>query len=79
MPHLGLDAARQQLDISVIDLWWRSFALGGSIDAYRLAAYLAGRTTETDHVHDTIVHALNEAFTERGQDSPVPYRTEPTL
>ena len=79
MPHLVLEASRDMLDMSVIDLWWRFFALGGSIDAYQLSDYLAGRTGATDDVHDTIVHALNETFSERGHDySPVPYRHDTT-
>ena len=76
MTHLVLEASREMLGLSVIDLWWRFFALGGSIDAYDLSGYLAGRTEATDNVHDTIVHALNETFNERGHDAPVPYRDD---
>jgi hypothetical protein len=76
MPYLTLEAARQTLGITVLDLWWTYFALGGSGDAYTLAAYLDGDTTATTATHNTIALALNETFTERGQNSPVPYRDE---
>ena len=72
----ALENARRTLGVSTIDLWWNYFAIGGSGDAYELAAYLAGTTPATPAVHNTIAHALNEAFSERGQDSPVPYRDE---
>jgi len=75
-PHSALENARQTLGITTLDLWWIYFALGGSGDAYELADYLAGTTTATTAVHNTIVHALNETFSDRGQDSPVPYHDE---
>lgn len=74
MPHRQLEAARQTLDISVLELWWTYFAMGGGGDAYALAEYLEGHTTVTNTTHNAIVHALNQTFTERGQNSPVPYR-----
>jgi hypothetical protein len=74
MSHHVLETARLKLGISTLDLWWTYFALGGSGDANQLADYLAGTTTATTSVHNTIAHALNETFADRGQDSPVPYQ-----
>ena len=74
--HTPLEAARQTLDITVLELWFTYFALGGSEDAYALAAYLDGQTTASTATHNTIVHALNQTFSERGENSPVPYHDE---
>ena len=74
-PPAPLDEARQRLGISVLDLWWTYFALGGNEDAYALTAYLNGQSTPTTATHNTIVHALNQTFGDRGQNSPVPYQT----
>ena len=57
-----------------MDLWVDYFALGGLADSPTLDTYLRGNTTVTDIDHNLIAHALNEAFTARDQDSPVPYR-----
>ena len=71
---MTFEIARQQLDFTVMDLWVDYFALGGLADAPTLETYLRGDTTVTDIDHNLIAHALNEAFTARHQDSPVPYR-----
>ena len=74
--HAPLEAARQTLGISVIDLWWTYFALGGNEDAYALTAYLNGESIPAASTHNIIAHALNQEFSERGQNSPVAYLTE---
>ena len=77
MPYRPLETARQDLGISVLDLWWSYFALGGDGDAYALENYLSGRSARpTAMTHNAIVHALNETFSERGQNSPLPYLAE---
>lgn len=68
-----LEAARRSLALTVMDLWIAYFALGGMRDAHRLGSYLRGQDGTTDSDHDVIVHALNEMFSDRGQDSPIPY------
>ena len=75
-PHSALESARQTLGLTTLDLWWIYFALGGAGDAYQLAAYLDGTTTATTAVHNTIAHALNQTFSERGLNSPIPYHDE---
>ena len=72
--YMTFEIARQQLDFTVMDLWVDYFALGGLADAPTLETYLRGDTTVTDVEHNLIAHALNEAFTARHQNSPVPYR-----
>jgi hypothetical protein len=61
------------LGLSQEDLWCRYFELGGMASAVDLEAYLAGILEPSAHDHDLIAHALNEFFTERGQNHPVPY------
>jgi hypothetical protein len=69
-----LNDARQQLGVTYMDLWIDYFALGGYLDVDGLTGYLRGdrHTNTTDH--NTIVHALNERFRDRGQDNPIAYR-----
>jgi hypothetical protein len=71
-PHL--DVARQQLGLSYMDLWVHYFALGGYLDVGGLTDHLHGDRSTTTTEHNTIVHALNEVFRDRGQDNPVAYR-----
>ena len=75
MDEPALDVARQRLGLSYMDLWIDYFALGGYLDVDGLTRYLHGhsRTNTTDH--NTIVHALNEQFRERGENNPVTYQS----
>lgn len=68
-----LDAARRELGLTIYDLWIAYIGIGGRHDAFALRAYLNGITTTTDVDHDHIVHALNEAFIDLGDDHPLPY------
>lgn len=68
-----LDEARVTLGLSKGDLWFHYFELGGMSTARDLAAFLAGSREPSAHDHDLIAHALNEFFTELGQNHPVPY------
>jgi hypothetical protein len=54
MPHTPLETARQSLGITVLELWFTYFALGGTEDADALAAYLDGQATATTATHNTI-------------------------
>jgi hypothetical protein len=68
-----LDRARIELGLSQGDLWFHYFALGGMSSAIDVEAYLADILEPSTHDHDLIAHALNELFTELGQNHPVPY------
>jgi hypothetical protein len=74
MPDPAFDAARRELGLSVLDLWIRYFALGGSLDATAVGVYLEGGTSIGDNEHDVLAHALNEAYTAQGQNHPLAYR-----
>lgn len=70
-----LDVARRKLGLSYLDLWIDYFALGGHLDVRGLTGYLQGdRSTTNTTDHNTIVHALNEVFRDRGEDSRIAYR-----
>jgi hypothetical protein len=63
-----LEVARVDLGLTVFELWVAYFALGGVRSVVGLGSYLSfgGASSEADH--DAIVHALNEAYDDRGQD-----------
>ncbi|HSP27420.1 MAG TPA: hypothetical protein VLN74_02640 [Ilumatobacteraceae bacterium] len=68
-----LEAARRGLDLSVSDLWWRYFAVGGMYTELEIEAILFGALVPTDNDRDMIAVALNERFRELGGDHPMPY------
>jgi hypothetical protein len=75
-----LEQARQDVGMSVDDLWMRYFALGGMSTALEIEAYLLGALLASSHDHDVLAVALNERFSELGGDHPVPYRGDaPTV
>ena len=69
----ALDAARREIGLSVTGVWRRYFGLGGTATPADIAAYLEGNAQLSRIEHDTLAHAINEAFTEVGMNHPVPY------
>jgi hypothetical protein len=69
----ALESARREVGLSLSELWFRYFALGGMSTELELEAYLFEALTPTDHDRDLIAVALNERFSELGADHPVPY------
>jgi len=72
----SLDVARQEARLSHSELWLRYFELGGMSTALQLEAILYGALRPEPHDHDVIAHALNERFSELGNNHPVPYGDE---
>jgi hypothetical protein len=72
-PSNVLDLARLKLGLSQGDLWFHYFKLGGMSSELDVEAFLADILEPSAHDHDLIAHALNECFTEIGQNHPVPY------
>lgn len=68
-----LENARREVGLSISELWFRYFALGGMSTELELEAYLYDALTPTDHDRDLVAVALNERFSELGGDHPVPY------
>lgn len=69
----ALEAARLSLGVSMEQLWVAYMALGGSVMPAGLEAFLSGSGPLAAHDHDMVAHALNERFSDRGQDHPLPY------
>ena len=55
------------------ELWAAQVALGGMLTSEELEETLALRREPTWAEHDVVAAALNDWFTERGQDHPVAY------
>lgn len=72
-PLSSLEKARRGLNLSISDLWWRYFAVGGMYTELEIEAILYGALVPTDNDRDMIALALNERFTELGGDHPMPY------
>lgn len=72
-----LEAGRQELGLSVGDLWFRYFAVGGMSTALVVDAVLHGALLPTDFDRDLLALALNERFLELDRDHPIPYTTDP--
>jgi hypothetical protein len=68
-----LEAARRELSLSVSDLWWRYFAVGGMSTELEVEAILYRALVPTGPDRDILAVALNERFRELGGDHPIPY------
>ena len=75
MEHIvdRLEKARQGLGLSLSDLWWRYFAIGGMSSELEIEAILYQALVPTELDSDLLAVALNERFTELGGDHPLPY------
>jgi hypothetical protein len=68
-----LERARREVGLSVPDLWFRYFTLGGMSTALEVEAFLYGALVADTHDRDILAVALNERFAELGGDHPIPY------
>jgi hypothetical protein len=68
-----LEQARRTLGLSVTELWWRYFALGGNGTELEMEAVLFQALVPVTTDRDTLAVALNERFSELGADHPIPY------
>jgi len=68
-----LEVARRDLGFSVVQLWYRYFALGGMSTALEVEAVLNGALVMSSVDRDRLAVALNERYAELGGDHPVPY------
>ena len=74
-----LESARVQLGLTMSDLWWRYFALGGMSSELEIEAILCQALIGTPSDRDVLAVALNERFSEIGGDHPIPYSDDETL
>ncbi|GLL15709.1 hypothetical protein GCM10017577_68620 [Pseudonocardia halophobica] len=63
-------------ELTLRELWTAQVALGGMLSEDELRETLELRREPTWAEHDVVAAALNEWFTERGQDHPVAYSEE---
>ena len=63
--------------LTLTELWLRYLGVGGSATPARLAAYARGELHPGSHQHNLIAQAMNEYFTDRGEDHPVGYQDIP--
>jgi len=70
----SLHAARLSLGLSPIELWTRYITLGGNLDLTSTDAYLNGLVDVEDIDHDILTHALNESYSDRGENRSLAYR-----
>ena len=68
-----LERAREETGLSMTELWFRYFALGGMGTALEVDAFLYGALVPSAHNRDLIAVALNERYLELGRDHPIPY------
>jgi hypothetical protein len=73
IPMVTLDTFREGAGLTHGELWLRYFELGGMSTAFQVEAFVYGALEPSPHDHDVLAHALNERFTELGEDHPVPY------
>ena len=73
MGHHSLEAARQRLGLSDLELWIDYFALGGNLASDQLGQYLRGTRTVSEFDHNLVIHALNERFRDRGENGQLAY------
>lgn len=74
-----LELARRDLGLSVSELWWRYFAVGGMSSELEIEAFLYRALVPTDAEHDMLAVALNERCRELGGDHPLPYTDDEPL
>ena len=75
-PGAVLEAARVQACMELSEVWLAYFALGGMESPRAVQAILGGSLDPSRTDYDLLAQALNERFSDRGGDHPVPYRDE---
>lgn len=73
---IALEAARDMLGLSLLDLWVDYVGIGGSLNEEGVNAALSGRSSLSVLDHDLLVHALNERFVDRDENHPLAYSDE---
>jgi hypothetical protein len=68
-----LEQARRGLQMSMSELWWRYFSIGGMSTELEVEAILYQALVPTLNDRDFLAVALNERFQELGGDHPIPY------
>ena len=73
--HQLFEAAREEVEWTVEQLWIHYLALGGTFAYFDLDAYLAGLTSLPAPQQDVLACALNEGLADLHQPARLPYLT----
>ena len=73
-----LDRGRREAQLSMDDLWWAYFALGGNATPTEVRAILTGDSRPGRLDHDMLAQAINDRFVDMGGDHPVAYAPRPS-
>jgi hypothetical protein len=68
-----ISRARQELAMTVPEVWLAYIGVGGDATLALLRTWVAGKSAIPDRDYDFIVQGLNDRFVDRGQNHPVPY------
>ena len=71
-----LEMARRVVGLSVSQLWWRYFAIGGMSNELEVEAILYQALVPDEADRDLLAVALNERISELGSDHPIPYSSD---
>ena len=71
-----LEQARRDVGLTVPELWWRYFAIGGMSNELEIEAILYHALVPSETDRDLLAVALNERISELGGDHPLPYSTD---
>ena len=63
--------------LTLTELWLRYLGVGGTATPAQLAAFARGQPCPDSHQHNMIAQAINEHFTDQGEDHPVSYQDIP--
>ena len=65
--------------LTLTQLWLHYLALGGTAGPARVQAYARGLLPPDSYQHNLIAQAINDHFTDLGEDHPVRYQDIPLL
>ena len=68
-----LDRTRRDLGLSIVEVWWRYFAIGGMCTALELEGVFYRALIPSTLDRDLIAVVLNERCSELGGDHPIRY------
>ncbi|MEO8696401.1 MAG: hypothetical protein ABI658_22995 [Acidimicrobiales bacterium] len=71
-----LEKARREVGLTVPELWWRYFAIGGMSNELEVEAILYQALVPSETDRDLLAVALNERISELGGDHPIPYSSD---
>jgi hypothetical protein len=65
--------------LTLSQLWIGYLAVGGTASPAQVRAYARGQIRPDSYQHNMIAQAINEHFTDQGEDHPVSYQDIPSL